>query len=117
MRHMPLLLLALVACKQRHEPQMREQPGSGSGSAAVAVKTKTYDAIGRSDFNRFAVRLNLPVYWIADANNDKRIDPDEVVALLFYPTIGKWTSAGAFTPAFESAYDRIVANSQSAPSA
>jgi len=38
------------------------------------------------DFNRLAVRLNLPIYWIEDKNNDKTIDPDEVAQLLFYPT-------------------------------
>ena len=30
--------------------------------------------------------MNLPVYWIADANNNKTLDPDEVAPLLFYPT-------------------------------
>lgn len=68
----------------------------------------------RADFNRFAVRLNLPVYWIAD-DGDGRIEPEETAALLFYPTTETWTAAGAFTPAFEAAYARIVAASREPP--
>jgi hypothetical protein len=55
------------------------------------------------------------VYWIADANNDHAIEPAEVAALLFYPTVGQWVTAGAFTPAFETAYDAIVAAAKAAP--
>lgn len=61
------------------------------------------------DFNRLAVRLNLPVYWIADANDDRRIDPEETASLLFYGSEPAWTEGGAFTPAFEAAYTQIVA--------
>jgi len=32
-----------------------------------------------------AVRLNLPVYWVADKNKNGRADRDEVRSLLFYP--------------------------------
>lgn len=89
---------------------MRE--GSGSAVAtpapAVAVGPK-HDAISRTDFNRFAVRLDLPVFWTADMNHNSSIDPDETAALLFYPTVGHWTERGAFTKDFEDAYGKIVA--------
>ncbi len=101
-----------MSCKPRHEPQPREPLGSGSGSAAVAAKR--HDAIARADFNRFAVRLNLSVFWIADANKDGSIDPDETAALLFYPTPGHWVDHGAFTKDFEDAYAQIVAASKAA---
>jgi hypothetical protein len=116
------LVVALVACNHKKEPAPRDKPaGSGSGSASVAdaatppdaaSKPVTYDALPRADFNRWAVRENLPVYWIADANKDGKLEPDEVASLLFYPTQAVWVSGGAFTPAFEAAYGQIVAASK-----
>ncbi|MDB4953496.1 MAG: hypothetical protein JWO36_1065, partial [Myxococcales bacterium] len=111
-----LILIVLLGCKARHEPVPREQhAGSGSSSTGVSSQpqAKTYDAIARADFNRFAVRQNVPVYWATDTNANKRIDPDEVAALLFYPTEGRWTQAGAFTPEFDKAYEQIVTASKS----
>jgi hypothetical protein len=75
------------------------------------------DQISRADFNRYAVRLNLPVYWVADANNNKTLDPDEVEALLFYPTspTARWTADGKFTPELDEAYKAIVAATKPPP--
>ncbi len=111
MRILPLLLLTLtvVACKRKQEPQPREPP-TGSGSAAVAPRK--YDAVSRADFNKLAVRLNLPVYWIADANNNNTIEPDEVAPLMFYGGERTWTEGGKFTNDFETTYDQIVAASK-----
>jgi hypothetical protein len=61
-----LLLVALVGCSKRHEPQPRthvDQP-------------KPVAKIDRADWNRFAVRKNLPVFQKADGT---------IVPLLFYP--------------------------------
>ncbi|CAN5866781.1 hypothetical protein BH11MYX2_BH11MYX2_27330 [soil metagenome] len=70
-------------------PQMTEPP-------APPAK---HDAVARMDFNRIAVRLNLPYYWIADINNDKNLDANELATLLFYPKA---------SPSFEAAYEMIV---------
>ncbi|MBA3818609.1 MAG: hypothetical protein H0X17_06925 [Deltaproteobacteria bacterium] len=113
-------VLSLVACKSKQEPQPRskEPAGSGAGSAAVAPggPAAGYGALPRADFNRWAVRSNVPVYWIADADDDKTIDPDEIATLRFYPTSGTpestWVEAGALTPAFATAYAAIFAASQ-----
>jgi len=114
MRIWPLVFLTLtaVACKRRQEPQPREAPKTGSGSA---VQAKAHDQIARPDFNRFAVRLDIPVYWIVDGNNNKVLDADEVAPLLFYGTSPTWTANGAFTADFEAAYDKIVAASKEPP--
>jgi hypothetical protein len=69
---------------------------------------RSYNQIARMDFNRFAVRANLPVYWIVDGNNDKAIAPSEVASLLFYPSAPVWVKDGKFTAEFDSAYDLIV---------
>lgn len=113
MRVLPLvcLTLSVVACKRKQEPQPREGSAAGSGSAQV----RTHDAISRADFNRYAVRLNLPVYWIADANSNKSLDVDEVAPLLFYGSQPTWTANGAFTKDFETAYDQIVDASKAPP--
>jgi hypothetical protein len=92
---------------------------------APAPPPAAHDSVDRATFNRVATRLNLPIYWVSDADNDGKIAPNEVAALLFYPTSEdvtsdgstKWVDAGAFTPAFESAYGRIVAASKEAPAA
>lgn len=113
MRILTLLfvVLAAVACKKKQEPTPRE--GTGTGVATPAAKP--HDAISRADFNRFAVRMNLPVYWIADENNNKVLDVNEVAPLLFYGTTPAWVEGGAFTPDFEAAYDKIVAASKAPP--
>ncbi len=68
-------------------------------------------AVGPLDatrFNQLALRLNLPVFWAADADGDGAPDPAEIRGLLFYPTSGtEWTQEGAFTPAFETALAQI----------
>jgi hypothetical protein len=66
-------------------------------------------ALSRDDVNRLASRLDLPLFWLADPDADGVVDPGEVVGLLFYTTQGQWVAAGAFTPAFLDAYDRMVA--------
>ncbi|HUJ56954.1 MAG TPA: hypothetical protein VLX92_00520 [Kofleriaceae bacterium] len=109
MKRAAVLAVALVACKTRHEPQPREPEGSAS-----AVK-KPFGELSRADFNRLAVRENLPVYWIADTNQDGAIDADEVAALLFYPTTGHWSDGHALTPDFGRAYDQLVAAAKAPP--
>jgi hypothetical protein len=92
--------------------EQQPPPGDAATAPAPAPAVKKHDAIARVDFNRWAVRQNLPIYWIADSNKDGSLDPDETASLLFYPTEGKWVENGAFTPAFESAYDAIVTASK-----
>ena len=56
--------------------------------------------------------LNIPVYWTADANGNKSLDPDEVALLRFYDTAPAWVEGNAFTKDFEAAYDKIVTASK-----
>jgi hypothetical protein len=113
---------SVAGCKTRREPVPREQAGSGSAAQARPSAPKPAPparpapgAISRAQFNRWAVRLNLPVYWIADGNANRQIDPDEVAPLLFYPSEGRWTKDGELTPAFDAAYRDIVAASKAPP--
>ncbi len=114
-----LVLVSVSACKTRREPVPREKPGSGSAAAAdqtpAPPRPPEPSTISRAEFNRWAVRLNLPVYWFADADRDQKIDPDEVAALLFYPSEGNWTQDGKLTPELEAAHRAIVAASKAPP--
>lgn len=69
-----LLLLALVpaslACSRRHEPQPRQQQTPQVAPKPAPAK------LSRADFNRFAVRKNVPLFQTADG---------KIVSLLFYP--------------------------------
>lgn len=77
---------------------------------------RPHTAIARTEFNRWAVRLNLPLYWVADSDRDGDLDPDELATLLFYPSSDwVWKKPGKFQLAFENAYDQIVAASKAPP--
>ncbi len=80
----------------------------GCGSSGTGETPLDFSALSRLDFNRLAVRANLPLYWAADRNENGTVDPDEVVSLLFYPETGNWTRGGAFTSEFENGYREML---------
>jgi hypothetical protein len=117
-------VFALIACSPAasETPAPKTPPPASSASApatsasvAVAPEKKRHDAFARDALNRLAVRSNLPLFWVADANHDGAIDPAEVKTLLFYPTATAWTKDGAFTKEFEDAYAQLVAAKGEAP--
>jgi hypothetical protein len=107
MRVLPFVVIGLatvvVACKKREEPKPRPHEPALQGSA---VSPAAKNQISRADFNKLAVRLNVPVYWIADANNNATLEPDELASLLFYPTT---------SPGLDAAYGQIVAAAKAPP--
>ncbi|MGO9708630.1 MAG: hypothetical protein ACLQBL_07200 [Polyangiaceae bacterium] len=110
-------LFSLAGCGSSPPPAPAPPPPPPPAPTAAEVATTPppaplhYDQIDRAAFNRVATWLNLPVYWVSDPDKDGVIDPGEVAPLLFYPSSSDaaWVSGGAFTPAFEAAYKRIVA--------
>lgn len=94
-----------MSCKSTKKSDPKPDKGSGS-STEVAPVVKAFDQVPRADFNRWAVRLNLPIYWIDDRDNDRVVDGDEVATLLFYPTA---------TIELPAAYEQILAASKAAP--
>ena len=95
--------LALSACGAPASPQTAPH-----GSAAL----------DRLRFNQLAMRLDLPLFWAVDADQDGAPDPDEVRSLRFYETSETWVDAsGAFTPAYHDALSRIRAEAEAPPPA
>ena len=115
-----LLSASVLGCPGEPSPRAPTASAGSSASAlagakpaavasAAPVAKPAYDALARDAFNRAALRLDAPVYWAADADGDRTVDPDEVVTLLFYPTTStaKWVDHGAFTASFDALYAEL----------
>ncbi len=92
---LPLLVLSLAAACGGAQIQ--------TTSAAIS-----FDQLERPRFNQLALMIDAPVFWLADANDNGAVDPDEVRSLLFYDTVGHWVENGQFTADFEDAYRKMV---------
>ncbi|WP_437538568.1 hypothetical protein WME79_21685 [Sorangium sp. So ce726] len=114
-RRAPLAALAGLAalaagagCPAPHPPLPAEPPQAVPPPAPTptqaAPQAPRFDQIPRLEFNRIAVELDLPLFWIADRNGSGAVDPDEVSALWRHTPAPTWVASGAFTPAFTSAY-------------
>ena len=75
---------------------MRQPVGSGSAGSAAIVTDKP---VSRLDWNRIAVHLNMPVFWVEDANGDGKADDSELTTLEFY---------GQKAPSFDEARSKIA---------
>jgi hypothetical protein len=104
-----LFPLVLFACNAGEPVVPADFPPPPAPPPAVVPPptAPSYTGIDRAAFNRAAVRLNLPLYWVADKDANGTVSPDEVASLLFYPTEGHWVEGSAFTKAFEEAWASI----------
>ena len=109
-----LVTLALSACggdgggpRSRHADEAHAHGHGHRHRDRTPPPKAAYDALTRDAFNRAAVRLNLPLYWAIDGNNNGAVDPDEVATLLFYPAAITWVENKAFTAAFDEAYRKL----------
>ncbi len=83
-------------------------PSSGTTTPSTGAR------MDRLRFNQLALRLDLPLFWGPDANENGTPDPDEVHSLAFYPITASWVEAGHFTPDFDVAMRRIRAEDEAA---
>ncbi|WP_437820756.1 hypothetical protein [Sorangium sp. So ce1078] len=96
-----------AACVQPHAPPPAEPPRAAPpapSAAQAAPPAPRFDKIPRLDFNRIAVELDLPLFWIADRNSSGAVEPDEISGLWHHTAAPAWVASGAFTPEFTSAY-------------
>lgn len=73
----------------------------------------------RERLNRAALELGLPLHWRVDANGSGAIDPPELLLVVGLDDRPRehWVRRGRFTPAFETAWARVVARASGGPSA
>lgn len=116
-------LVALAACGEEKPPQLAPPtPPAPSTPAPVvsapppAVKSVQVDTTGvpRKELNRLAVELALPLYWIADQNQNGALDPSELAVLWgaraeARQSASTYVTKEGFTPAFAEAYAKIKA--------
>ncbi len=107
MRCLAALALTL-ACGGRAAHDTTTLPQRAASAAPAATPR-----LDRLRFNQLALRLDLPLYWIADSDGDGEPDPSEVTALSFYSEPApRWVEGDAFTPAFQEALNRIRAEAR-----
>ncbi len=83
---------------------------TASDSKANAFGHSTaFNAVPRSDFNRIAADLALPLFWVEDKNKNAAVDPDEVNSFwgLTDTAENKWVEGGQFSQSFATAYEKI----------
>lgn len=107
-----LTSLVLVACGGDAPPPAAptSTPAAATAPSTAAAPTASapYSELTRDELNRRAVLFNVPLFWAADANANKAVDPSEVRTLLFYPTDSVWVESGKFTPLFDTTYRKLV---------
>jgi hypothetical protein len=115
-------LLALLSCGSEGGPTpAATSTGSAPPNASAAPSTSSAAqgpkaALTRAEFNRFAVYLDLPLFWIDDTNNNGMPDADEIAAPWGVASPAPvWAQGGKLTPAFQTAYDQILAYKTNGP--
>jgi hypothetical protein len=107
------LAAALSACAKKTEAPKAQPETPVSQPAAVS-----YDTLARPDFNRLAAERDLPLFWLADKNQNKRLDPEELRVVWGVAPPAEWLANGAFTEKFAQAYADLVRYAKSgAPTA
>ncbi|MEZ4403885.1 MAG: hypothetical protein R3B06_27930 [Kofleriaceae bacterium] len=102
-----LFAALVVGCKSRKQDQPADQPPAPPPVPAAAT---SYDQVSRADWNQRAAAHALPLFWRSDANGNKALDPDELVALWGWdgPALATLVKDGAFTPAFTAIYQQLT---------
>jgi hypothetical protein len=108
---LPVIVATLTACPERQASPTRplEVLAAIVADGGKAQARPSYNQVLRFDFNRLAQERFLPLFWRADANANRTLDPDELV-VLWGPHGAKradYVGPGGFTPAFDEAYRAI----------
>ena len=84
-------------------------PPAAKVEAKPEPKKPEFNVLSRTDFNRKAQELFLPLFWSADRNNNKSLDADEL-AVLWGPQNAVrelYVNGKEFTPKFGEIYQRM----------
>ncbi len=107
---LPLLAACGSTLPDALAPQPVPQPPAPVPVAAPAPPpAPKLDRVPRLEWNRIAVELALPVFWVADGNKNGAIEADEVSGVWGVAPAETWVAGGALTPRFHAAYEAIAA--------
>ncbi len=109
-------LVSVSACKK--DEAVTDNTGAVDAAApaadaatGAAADSEALDQLTRDEFNRAALRLNVPLFWIYEENANKTVRPEVIAKLNFYPdseTLVWKDQDGNFTPAFKEIYAKMV---------
>ena len=112
------VLLTAASCNSKKEAPVTEpvvaaedQAKDKSADTQEAKKEIALDQLSRSEFNRAALRLNLPIFWKYEETQNNTVRPEILTTLNFYPTSDTFVwkdKDGQFTDAFKEAYAQLV---------
>ena len=116
------LISGFSSCKKEN-PVPDNPPATESNQAdenaanadAQAAQAPALDQLDRKTFNQTALRMDLPLFWIHEAEPNNTVRPEVLTTLNFYPTSDSiaWKDAdGKFTQEFYDLYNKMVANSK-----
>lgn len=99
-----LVLLLAVGC-------------TATGKDSTMAGPAALGTIDRAQFNRNALELMLPLFWLDDSQNPGVLDLTELAVVwgIGDSQRDSWVTTSGFTPAFAEAYERIVARVEAAP--
>ena len=102
-----MALLLGAGCNKKEEVKAQEEVAE----VTAEVQEVDLSQLDRNAFNRAAMRLNLPIFWLYEEKASKTVRPEVLSTLNFYPTTETfvWKDAdGKFTKAFYDAYALMV---------
>lgn len=119
----PVLALGALACEKKAEPIPVPPPVTSASTTGVALDATVarppgvkLDKLTRTDFNRIAAELALPIFWKADTNKDNALDGDELAVywgLVPGAKLVEYVSPdGVFTDTAKEAIEAIVKQSR-----
>ena len=98
-----MALLLGAGCNKKEEVKAQAE--------VAEVQEVDLSQLDRTAFNRAAMRLNLPIFWLYEETASKTVRPEVLSTLNFDPTTETfvWKDAdGKFTKAFYDAYALMV---------
>ena len=112
----PVLVLALLpffaaGCEKKDAAPTPVPSASAELPPTARLATAKLDKVTRTEFNRLAAEVGIPLFWIEDKNKNNGLDPDELAVywgLEPGSVLAEYVGKDGFTQKMLDAYDRIV---------
>jgi hypothetical protein len=118
-----MVALTTSACEKKPEPALTPVPATSASITGGAMQDAAparpvgikLEKVTRTDFNRLAAELALPIFWVADKNKDGAIDSDELAVywgLVPGAKLAEYVGKTGFTTTGTEAIEAIVKRSK-----